>query len=453
MGNVIRGVKVEMQSTFENLVGLERKLNVTVPVEHIEDKVSDKLREITSKAKLPGFRPGKVPVAIIEKKYAGVVRADILESLIRTTYVEALKREQINPAGLPKVDVISAKPGEPLVYTATFEVYPEVKLIDLKQIEVEKPTSEVSASDVDEMLEKMRKSHVTWQEITDVERKSQLGDQLTMDLTIVPCANDKKIEPKVEKDIKFTLGDGHMWSDFEKPLYGLGAGEEKRFILEMPATHADKELAGKRADFTVKVHKVCEPILPDLDDQFAAKMQFAEGGLAKLKEEVRAHMQRELEIALKKRHKQAIMDKLLEHHSLRVLPQALVEKELARQEMVWRERAAYYHKNAAKDAPKFPRDEFKMQAERNVALGLLMSAIVDEQRLRVEPQEVRKKAEDLVREHYGNEEVAVNKLLSDQERLAEIAAHLLEEKVLEYLAGQVNCIEKNVSYKDALASK
>lgn len=440
-----------MQITLENLWDLERKLHIVIPAEDIENKVKVKLREVAAKAKIPGFRPGKVPADIIIKNYASSVRADVLEKLLQETYMAALEQKQLNPAGLPQIKIISSKPQEQFEYEAIFEVYPEIKINDLQQTEVEKSVATVVAADVDEMLERMRKSHAVWQEITDPAHKAQVGEQITVDFTVKPCDTDKAVEAKTEKGVKFILGDGSMWADFEQPLHGVSGGEEKQFILQMPSTHTDQHLAGRRVEFAVKVHKICAPILPALDDEFAAKMHIKEGGIAKLKEEVRTHMERELEVALNRIFKQAIMNKLLEYNPI-ALPKSLVEQDLKMHEENWQRRFAAAHEDKA-NAPAFPRSDFIEQAKRNVALGLLMSTIIREHHIVVKPEEVLTKMQDLVSAYYEDQETMMHKLGSDQKYLSEIESLLLEEKLLAYLATQVKVSEKNISYQEAIAKK
>ena len=442
-----------MQVILENLSGLERKLNITIAAEEVASKVDAKLRQIAAKAKMPGFRPGKVPFDVIQKNYKSEAFSEVLENFLRETYTEAIKQEKLNPAGLPKIDIVSSKLGEPLVYTATLEIYPEVKLNNFKEINVEKSVAQVADADVDEMLLKMRKSHVSWQEIEGGERKSKAGDQLTIDFTVKPSGVDKEVKDKSEKDVKFVLGDGYMWIDFEKQLYDVGVGEEKKFTLQMPTTHAEKDLAGKSADFNVKVHKICQPILPDLNDDFAIKMHIKEGGVAKLREEVKEHMKRELETLLQSLFKRVIMDKLLDHNPIEV-PKVLVEHELKRRAEEWLKRFTKSKSSGTSEkVPEFPRNDFEPHAKRNVSLGLLLSAIVTEHQLKIDPQEVYKKIDDMVSAYYEDKEEMVNKLLSDQRYLAQIESTLLEEKVISYLASQVNVTEKAISYKDAVAKK
>lgn len=437
-----------MQTTLEKLTNLERKLQITIEANQVENRVKTKLREIAAKAKMPGFRPGKIPMAIINKNYAESARAEVLEKLLRETYVEAIQKEKLNPAGMPEIKITSSQPNEQFIYTATFEVYPEIKLVDLKETEVEKYIAKVADSDVDDTLEKMRKSHATWEEVSDASRKSQAGDQLIVDFTVKPLV-EPAVEPKTEKGVKFVLGDGTMWKDFEQPLHDVGIDEEKQFILQMPDTHMDKVLAGRRVEFNVKIHKLFKPILPALDDEFAAKMKIKEGGIAKLKEEVHQHLERELESILKGLLKQAIVDKLLAMHPIEA-PKSLVEQELKRKADEWQRRFIASN-GSLENAPAFPRSDFEPQAKRSAALGLLLLELVHEHKITVAQEELVRKLKEMVSAYYDDNEEMINKLLANEQHLAHIKSLLLEDKVIEHLASELKLVEKNISYKDAIS--
>lgn len=444
-----------MQINLENLAGLERKLNVTVPAPYIEDKVKAKLAKIAREVKMPGFRPGKVPADIVQQRYAGAARGEVLENLIRETYTDAIKQHDLEPAGLPNIKIISSESGEPFVYDAIFEVYPTIKLNDLDKIKVEKATAKIEDNDVTEMLEKMRKERATWQKTTDTARKSQVGDQLVVDYTIKPCDATVDLEPSTEKNVKFVLGDGSMWSDFEQPLHEVSAGEEKSYNLQFPATHMDKKMAGNRMNFTVKVHEIHEPILPELDDEFAEKMHIKEGGLEGLKGEIRTHIERDLEGLLRKFFKDAVLDKLLESNPIEV-PKALVENELRALAEQWQKRFAAAKGKELEQPPVFPRDNFVEQAKGTVALRLLLSEVIKEHNIRVELHEVRNRIDELVSSYYegsNDKDKMINKIFSDEQRVAEIEALLMEEKVIAFLETKINTIEKAISYKEAIAKR
>lgn len=439
-----------MQVTLETLSGLERKLNIIVPAERVDKGVQTKLHKLASTVKMPGFRPGKVPFAMVQQRYEGSVRGEVIENLIRDTYVEAVKQEKLEPVGLPKIEIVSAKPKEPFTYSAIFEIYPQIKLVDFDQIKIEKAVSTLTDADIDEMLEKLRKERVQWKEIIEPTRKAQAGDQLTVDFT-VKVIDNPAAETSTEKDVKFVLGSGSMWPDFEKHLYGVSGNEKKKYTLKFPATHVDKELASKDAEFAVEIRKVCEPILSPLDDEFAKNIGIAEGGLEELKVQVRKNMERELQTVLKNSFKHAIMEKLLDSNTVDV-PKALIETEIDRLAKNWQERFTQHKQKAAKNIPEFPRKDAVQQAQRNVSLGLLLSAVIKENEIQVDPQELRNKVEDLA-SVYDDASKVIDWYFSDQDRLREIKSLLLEEKAIDYIASKANVVEKKINYKEAVAKK
>lgn len=438
-----------MQITLENLPGLERKLNIVVPAQRVEKNVQTKLQKLASTAKISGFRPGKVPLSIIQQRYGGSIIAEVIENLMRETYVEALRQENLKPAGMPKIEVLSAKLKEPFSYSAAFEVYPAVHLADLSCIQAEKTTSKLTDNDIDDAINKLRTEHVQWQKIVDPQRKSQVGDQIIVDFT-VKTVSSPSAETSIEKDVKFVLGSGSMWPDFEKPLYEMSIGEKKSYTLQFPKTHVEENLAGTTAEFTVEIHGICEPILPSLDDEFAKKLGIKENGLEGLKQEVRKNLERELQIILKNSFKHSVLDKLLDNNKLEI-PKVLVEKELDRLAEYWQERFVS-QKQTSKQIPEFPRKEHEKQAQRSVSLGLLLATIIEENKIQVEEQELRDKIADLV-SVYDDADKAMNWYFSDDKRLAAIRSLLLEEKAINYIASKAQILEKEVDYKEVVAKK
>lgn len=438
-----------MKITVENLKGLERKFNIVIPSERVESEFQTKLHELSSKAKIPGFRPGKVPLAMVEKHYGNSARTSVIDSLIREAYIEGVKQKKLNPVSMPQIEIISSSPKKPLEFNATFEIYPEINLTDASQIQLEKIVSKLTEDDVNEMLEKLRKQKVEWKEITESSRKSQAGDQLTVDFTIKNL-DDPNAKTKKEENVKFVLGDGSMWDDFESKLYRAYASEKKKFTLHFPKTHLDQELANKNVEFEVEIHKVCEPVLPPLDDEFAKKMNIKEGGLKVLKTEVRKTMERELQMVLKNLFKKAIMDKLLDNNPIEV-PKILVESELDRLNKRWQENFASEQKTT-KNTPEFPRKDFEKQALRQVSLGLLLATIIKENKIEISQQELRAKVEELA-SAYGDTKKVTDWYYAHEHHLAEIKSFLLEEKIIDYIASKAKIVEKELAYKDVITKK
>lgn len=427
-----------MQVTLEKLSGLERKLNIVVPAERIDTAVQKKLKKLAAEIKIPGFRPGKVPFDTIKQRYSGSVRADVLEDLIRNTYIEAIKQQELKPAGHPKIENVSLKDNEPVSFSATFEVYPEIKLADFSKVTIEKHAAKITDGDIGEVLDRVRKERATWQEITDKSHKSQSGDQVTVTFTVT-ALEDSEAKPSTEKDVTFILDNGSMWPEFEKNIYGMQVDETKKYVLEFPKTHVDEKLAGKKAEFEVQMHKICSPLLPELNDEFAAKLGIKEGGVEKLQEQIRIQLEHNLQANLKESFRDEVLKKLLEINPIEI-PQILIENDLDRMA------------SNAKSKKEFPREKFTAQAKDNAALGLILSTVVDVNSIKVEPQELQDEIMKIA-SAYPDASKILNNIVSSEKHLMEIQANLLEQKALDFLASQATVTEKEISYKDAITQK
>jgi len=427
-----------MQVTLEKLSGLERKLNIIVPAQRADAAIQKKLKELAATVKIPGFRPGKVPFDTIKQRYSGSVRADVLEDLIRNAYIDAIKQQELKPAGHPKIEDVSFKDNEPVSFSATFEIYPEIKLADFSAATLEKHTAKITDADIDEVLNRVSKERATWEEITDKSHKSQVDNQVTVTFTVT-ALEDPEAVPSTEKDVTFILGNGSMWPEFEKNIYGMKVDETKKYVLEFPKTHVDEKLAGKKAEFEVQMHKICSPILPELNDEFVAKLGIKEGGLEKLKEQIRVQLENSLQANLKESFRDAVLKQLLKLNPIEI-PQILIENDLDRMA------------HNAKSKTEFPREKFAAQAKDNATLGLLLSTVVDVNSIKVEPQELQDEIMKIA-SAYPDASKILNNIVSSEKHLMEIQANLLEQKALDFLASQATVTEKEISYKDAIEQK
>lgn len=436
-----------MQVSLEKLSGLERKLNITVPADVVDKEVSERLHKLAGKAKVPGFRPGKAPFALLQKRYGESVRAEVIEKVIRESFTDAIKQEKLAVVGYPKLEIITSKANEPLNFSATFEVYPEAQVNDLTKLEASRYVAEITEQDVNEMLEKMRKEQVTWKEVKDTNRAIQKGDRINIDFSVA-VHTDKPQEPKWEKDVNFILGNGYMWPEFEAPIYKSKVGDELSFTLKFPLTHRDKELVGRFADFVVKIHKVFEPIILNLDDELAKKLKIKDGTYASLVKEVRSNLEHELQRVLKELLKREILDKLYDANVMDV-PKALIAQEIAQMQERWQQRFKHLPKD---QIPPFPEKDSETRAKRFVTLGLLLASIIKENGIKVGPEELRAKVEEMA-SIYEDAQKVVNWYFSNKEQLMEVESMLLEEKAIDYLAKNIKLIDKPISYKDAMERK
>lgn len=429
-----------MQVSVEATKGLERKMTVHVPAERVENEVDGRLRRLGRTAKVKGFRPGKVPFSVIRQQYGPQVREDVMQDLLRQTWGEALQQEKLRPAGTPAIDPVSMPPGEGLRYTATFEVYPEVALKKTEGLKIERATAEVTDDDVEAMVEKMRRQRGEWE---TVERAAQTGDRVQIDFEGKLKGEDFPGN-KGEK-VPVELGEGRMVEDFEKNLTGVKAGEEKTFDVKFPKDYHADDLKGQKVKFSVKVHEVQALRLPELDDAFCEQLGVAEGGIAQLRQDVRAHMQRELEGALRKQDKERLLDALVEANKVD-LPNALVDEEIHTMQHDMSRRMGMGDKA---DPHQLPRDLFEERARKRVALGLLLGEYIKSQGLRPSKEKVGELLQDAAA-NYPDPAEAIRSYQQNPEVMRQVEAMALEEQAVDLLLEKATIKEKPATFTEIM---
>jgi len=422
-----------MQVSVETTSGLGRRMTVQIPAEQIDQQVQSKLQQLARSVRLDGFRPGKVPLSVVKKRYESQVRSEAAGELIASSYEQALQQENLRPAGEPDIEQTRNQPGQELEYVATFEVYPDVEPPELADITVQRPVAEVSSADVDNMLEKLRKQRVTW---SKVERPSVEGDRLEIDFQ--GTIDGQPFSGNSAKNVPLELGSGAMIPGFEEQLTGSSAGERKTIEVTFPADYASKEVAGKTAQFDVTVNAVAEAVLPELNDEFAKTFGVGDGGLEKLREEVQRNMRRELDAAVKSRVKQQVFDALLAKAAIDV-PASLIDQEVE---------ALIKKEGGAADAGA-DRSRYEQEARRRISLGLLIAELIKRHELRVDPERVRETIETLAQSYEKPEEV-VQWYYSNQDMLAGIQTLVMEDTVVEWIAGQANTEDKPVTFEELM---
>jgi len=429
-----------MQVSLETLSGLERRMTIEVPAETIESQVQSRLKEAAKNFQMKGFRKGKVPVKVIKDRFGAGVRQEVLGEVMSNSWVEAVTQEQVKPAGQPRIEPTNLEDGKNLEFTATFEVYPEIDLQDFSGITIEKKSAEIADADIDKMIETLREQRKMYKE---VERASQDEDQVNLDFT--GTIDGEEFEGGKAKGTNLVLGSKRMIPGFEEGLVGLSAGDEKTLSLTFPEDYHNKDLAGKEAEFAVKVNSVSEATLPELDDEFFASFDVAEGGLEAFRKEVATNMARELKNAAKNNIKNQVIEGLLKIHEVTV-PSALTANEIN----ALRQQAMQQFGGGQNiDPSMLPDDLFKEQAERRVALSLIMNEIVNKNELKPDPDDVRTLIEEMA-ESYEKPEDVVKWYYSDKEQLANVEAMALEESVIDLVVNAAQVTESNVSYEEAL---
>ncbi|MEH6388340.1 MAG: trigger factor [Pseudomonas profundi] len=428
-----------MQVSVETISGLERRMTVGIPAERIENEVNKRLQQTASRARVDGFRPGKVPMSVIRKRFGGSARQEVIGEVIQSSFYEAIMQEKLNPAGAPSVEPKELNEGKDFEYIATFEVYPELTLGDFGDISVERIESEVTDADLEKMLEILRKQNTVYE---TVERAAQNEDQLTVDFT--GRVDGEAFQGGTASNTQIVLGSGRMLPGFEEGLVGAKAGDSLTLNVTFPEDYQNLELAGKAAEFEVVVHSVAAPVLPELNDEFFAKFGVEEGGLEGFRAEVRKNMERELRQAIKGKTKTQVMDGLLATNQVEV-PKALLGSEIDR----LREQAVQQFGGGNIKPEQLPAELFEEQAKRRVSLGLIVAEVVKQNDIKPDNDRVRAMVEDLASAYQEPEQV-VNWYFQNEQQLAEIQSVVLEEQVVDTVLQKAKVTDKQVSYEDAV---
>lgn len=430
-----------MQVSVETTQGLERRLTISVPAATVDVEVNNRLRQVSKTQRINGFRPGKVPPSVIQKRYGKSVRQEVAGEIMQRSFVDAIVAEKINPAGRPSFVAKSNEDGKELKFEATFEVYPEVELNNLDKITVERPDVEVTDADLDEMFETLQKQHQTWKEN---KRKSKKGDKLTLDFT--GRIDGVEFDGGKAEGFELELGAGRMIPGFEKEITGMKAGEEKTIQVTFPDDYHAENLKGKEAEFDIVVHKTEGAILPTVDDEFAKLFGVEEGGVEALREEVSKNMSRELTQAVKAKVKNQVLEGLLASHEVG-LPSALVSQEIdvLRQQAMQR----FQGQMDPKNLPELPSEMFKEQAERRVKIGLLLGEVIKVNQLKVDSAKVDELIATAASAYEDPKEV-IEYYANNKELMQQMQNVALEEQAVEFLVKKAKVENKKASFKDIM---
>ena len=433
-----------MQVTVENTSDLERKMRVTIPSDEIEVQVTEKIKQTAKQVRLKGFRPGKVPLKEVKRRFGAGIRQEVSSEVIQSTYGQALQQEDINPAGRPKIEDVKIEEGQDLEYTAIFEVFPEVEVAGFEGIEVEKLSSQVEDEDLDKMIQTLREQRT---EFSEVERTAAEKDKVNIDFE--GFMDDEAFEGGKAEGADIVLGSGQMIPGFEDGLIGLSAGEEKDLEVTFPENYQAENLAGKAAVFKIKVNSVSEPVLPALADEFFTLFDVKEGGLEAFREEVKSNMQRELDASIKAKVKNQVMDGLDATNEIE-LPKALVDEEVNRMRQ-----EAVQQFGGGQGAPQIdpsvlPAEMFSDQAEKRVKLALIVNAIVEKNELTPDEDKVRETIETMA-SSYEDPEQVINFYYSNEQQLSQIRNVVLEEQIVDLVLDSAKVSEKTVSYDEAVS--
>jgi len=434
-----------MQVTVESTGPLKREMKIIVPEERIAGEVQNRLKSMSKTTKIQGFRQGKVPFKVIETRYGKQVRMEVVGEVVQTTFYEAVREQALKPAGRPMIDPLQAEHGQGLSYTASFEVMPEVKLTATSTLQIEQPVCSISDEDYQKMVEVLRKQRQTLQY---VERAAKNGDTVEVDFD--GEIEGEAFEGGAAKEFRLELGLNKFIQGFEEGLIGKKADDEVKLELKFPDDYQNDKLAGKPVVFNVKVRKVLEPVLPELNEEFFKNFGIEEGGEQAFKTAVTDHMKREAENAVKAKQREAVMNALHAANSL-VLPESLVDEEAHRLYHQFQDRLKSYGINAPKESCEAGHDltMFTEQAQKRVALQLIVMEIIREQNLKADPAKVREVIEKNA-SNYEDTAAVVNWYYNDKNRLADVEALVLEDEVINWVCQNATIKQIDVAFDELM---
>jgi len=425
-------------ANVENLGTLERRVSMSLPADEIEKQVDERLKKLARNVRMPGFRPGKVPLKLVVQTYGPQVRSEVMGDAVQKAFTNAVKEANLKVAGYPQIER-----KNDFEFSATFEIYPEVKVGDLASASVERPAAGVDDAAIDKTLEILRKQRTKFE---TVERAAKDGDRLTVDFQ--GSIDGQPFQGGEAKDFVFGLGEGRMLPAFETAARGMAAGETKTFDLDFPADYHGKEVAGKKASFTMTLKKIDEPRLPELDAEFAKSLGVADGDLAKMRGEVRANVEREVKKRVEGRVKEQALNALLGAAPLEI-PKSLV----AMESNGMAERAMADLKARGLDPQQVPINPqaFEEAAKRRVALGLIIAELARVESLQPKPAEVRALVEQEAQSYESPAEV-VKWFYMQPQRLQEMEALALETNVVKWVLTKAKVLDKPVSVDELMGA-
>ena len=429
-----------MQVSLETTSGLERRMHITVPSSEFEGQVEAKLKQTAGQVRLKGFRPGKVPMKEVNRRFGAGIRQEVSSEMMESSYREAIIKEEVSPAGSPQIEDIKIEQGQDLEFTAVFEVFPEIALADFSGIEVAKPEADVTEADIEKMIETLREQRKVFEA---VDRAAQNDDKLNIDFE--GFIDGEAFEGGKAEGSDLVIGSGSMIPGFEDGLIGAKTGEDTELNVTFPEDYQSSDLAGKDALFKVKVNSVLEAKLPELDESLFEQFGVTEGGLDAFKTEVTANMEKELKAAIATKVKNQVLDGLAETNDV-LVPQALIDSEIDRMR---REAVQQFGGQQQIDPSILPAEMFQDQASKRVVLGLLVNAIVEEKSLSADADLVKEKITEMA-SSYEEPEQVINYYYSNEEQLNQIQNLVLEEQVIDTVIAEAVVTTEAMGYEEAI---
>ncbi len=435
-----------MDVTVENLAGLARKITLALPWDEINAQVEARLKKAQKTAKVQGFRPGKAPLKMVDGMYGAGIRDEVLNQAVQRAFYEAVVAGQIKVAGMPRFDAAENQDDDAVFKVdALFEVYPEVTVGDVSGKEIEKVSTEVGAAEVDQTIEILRKQRTRF---NYVERAATEGDRVIIDFS--GKIDGEPFEGGSSQNYPFVLGNGQMLPEFETGVVGMKENDVKEVSVSFPEDYHGKDVAGKTAVFTITLKNVSEAVLPEVDEAFAKSLGIADGDVAKMRAEVEKNVSREVNRRVADRTKENVMQALLDATEITV-PTALVQEESQR--LMQDARQNFVSQGFdPKQLPELPLDMFKEQAERRVALGLILAQLVEEHKLEASEEQIRTIVSEFA-ESYEDPQEVIEWYMNDQQRLQGPTSLAVEANVVDFVLGKAKVVEKKLSFDEVMGAQ
>ncbi|UZN48263.1 trigger factor [Cupriavidus cauae] len=444
-----------MSNVIENLGKLDRKVTLAIPKAEVEKEKQERLVRLSKTVKMAGFRPGKVPMKMVEKQYGQQVEFEVRFDKAARKFFDITQQQDVKVAGQPKFEIkTEGVADDEVAFDATFEVYPEVKIGDLSAAEVVRTKTEITDAEIDKTIEILRKQRVHYHARGEAgehgdgggEVAAKNGDRVTVDF--VGKIDGVEFAGGKAEDFVFVLGEGRMLPEFEQAALGLKVGESKTFPLAFPEDYHGKEVAGKTAEFTITMKQVEWAHLPEIDDNFAKSLGIADGSVEKMRADIRENLEREVKRRTHAMLKDQVMEALIKASELDV-PKALIEQDQERLVQMARRDLEQRGMPNAKDMP-IPPEMFAQQAERRVKLGLILAEIVKANGLEAKADQIKAEIEEFAKSYEDPKEV-MRWYYGDQQRLAEMEAYVLENNVVNFVCEKAKVIDKPVSFEELTA--
>jgi trigger factor len=431
-----------MQVTVEESSGLNRTLKVQIPEDTIQKKVDQRIGNIRQKARIAGFRPGKVPAKVIRDRYGAQTRQEVISELLQSSFREALTEKDLNPAGTPEITDMQADAGNGLQYTANFEVFPEIEVKSCAELELKKPICEVAEQDVDAMIDKLREQNREWDA---VDRSSKDGDRVQISYSFNADFDDESLKEGSSESLWILVGQPSLMPEFDEKVKNVSVGDHLNFSVVLPDDHKNREMAGKNVNFEIDVLSVEEPTLPEIDESFIQKFGVQEGTVEAFRAELMRNLEREMKATLRQRQKSDVLQTLYENNSV-ALPQVMIDAEL--KELLKPYQEAAEKKNADVDDPEIEKT-LTDEAKRRVALSLIIGKITTDNNLQPDSDKVKDMISEIA-SGYEDPTALMEWYYADKTRLSQIQQLALEDQVIEWVMNQATVVDQSITFSELM---